>query len=189
VRFYVLGKKEMENEKSIATVGYGNDIAFHAVAEGYEELLKKIMEKATWHFPGLLETKNASIKISKAYLRETSIPEPIFNRTLTRLPGRIVRGIKIPSEIAAPLEFELAPIIGYHLEGSEVDNLDAIKRRNLLCKEEVCCLEKIEPAKTVFLEIDGQPFWKLVSKDREVPVKYVQARINPELMIKNVVST
>ena len=189
MRFYVLGKKEMENEKSIATVGYGDDIAFYAVAEGYEELLKKIMEKATWHFPGLLETKNASIKISKSYLREASIPEPIFNRTLTRLPGRMVRGIKIPSEIAVPLEFELAPIVGYHLEGSEVDNLDVIKRRNLLCKEEVCCLEKSEHEKTFFSEIDGQPFWKLVSKDRESPVKYVQARINPELMINNIVST
>jgi len=188
VRFYVLGKKEMENEKSIATVGYGDDIAFYAVAEGYEELLKKIMEKATWHFPGLLETKKASIKISKAYLKETNIPEPIFNRALNRLPGRIIRGSKIPSEIAVPLEFELAPVIGYHLEGSEVDNLDIIKRRNLLCKEEVWTLEKSKPAKTVFLEIDEQPFWKLVSKDRENTVKYVQARINPELLIKNVAS-
>lgn len=188
MRFYVLGKKVMENEKSIATVGYGDDVAFYAVAEGYEKLLKKIMEKATWHFPGLLETKKAFIKISKAYLRQTSIPEPIFNRALNRLPGRIIRGVKIPSEIAVPLEFELAPVVGYHLEDCEVDNLDIIKRRNLLCKEEILTLEKSEPAKTVFLEIDEQPFWKLISKNRENTPKYVQAQINPELMIKNVIS-
>lgn len=188
MRFYILGKKEKEKERVVASIGFGNDIAFYTVAENYEELMQKIKDKASWHFPGLLETKNAVINISRVYLNETSIPESIFNKALEKLPGRIVAEREIPPEIAIPLEFELAPVVGFSLD-HEIDNPDILKRRNLLCKDEVFALEKGTFTKTVFVEINGHPFWKLVPRVREKKVKYIQARIlSPQLLIENVIS-
>jgi hypothetical protein len=184
MRFYIPGKKEMESAKVVASVGYGKDVAFYAVAEDYEEVIQSVKEKASTYFPGLMETKNTWTKISKAYLNEVSIPDSLFNRALKRLPGRTVAGKEIPPEIAVPLELELAPIVGFGKEGGEIGDLDILKRRGLLCKTEVCMLEKCNPFEAVFVEVDGKPFWKLVLKGVGEKLKYIHAQIsNPQLQV------
>jgi len=178
VLFYTLGKNEAESTSAIASVGYGKDLAFYAVAGDYEELMRIVENKVLEHFSGLLDTKNAWIRITRVSLNEIVIPDHIFNRALGRLPGRTIGEKEIPAEIAVPLEIELAPIMGFREEDYEIENLDILKKRNLLCKAEVCTLEKCDPAEAVFEEIDGRPLWKLVSREGEEEVKYVHAQIS-----------
>ena len=100
---YMLGDKETESESSIVSVGYGENLAFYAIAGDYDEpvetekrkdsnrypnLVQIAEKKATLHFPGLLETKKSWLNILKAPLNEVMIPDHIFNQALGKLPGR-----------------------------------------------------------------------------------------------------
>jgi hypothetical protein len=184
MRFYIVGKKDAANAKVVASVGYGNDVAFHAVADDYAALMQQVTRTAAMHFPGLLETKRVAIGISKAYLHETGVPDNMFNRALKRLPGRTIADKELPPEIAVPLELELAPIVGFGAEGYAVDNLDILKRRNLLSKREVFALEHARTARAVLTEIDGRPLWKLLSSDDNTEAKYVDAHITRRLTVE-----
>lgn len=184
MRFYIVGKKDAENAKVVASVSYGNDVAFHAVADDYDALMQLVTRTAATHFPGLLETKHIAIGISKAYLHETGVPDNLFNRALKRLPGRTIAEKELPAEIAVPLELELAPIVGFGAEGYEVDNLDILKRRNLLSKHEVLALEHARTARAMITEIDGRPLWKLMPPDGNAEAKYVDAHIARRLTVE-----
>lgn len=184
MRFYIVGKKDAANAKVVASVGYGNDVAFHAVDHDYDALMQQVTRTAATHFPGLLATKQVAIGISKAYLRETGVPDNLFNRALKRLPGRNIADKELPPEIAVPLELELAPIVGFGAEGFEVDNLDILKRRNLLSKHEVLALEHARTARAILTEIDGRPLWKLLPSDDNTEAKYVDAYITRRLTVE-----
>jgi len=72
----------------------------------------------------------------------------------------------------------------------EIDNPDILKRRNLLCKDEVLALEEGIFSGAVLIEVNGYPFWKLVPRDQKNKVRYVQARIiSPQFSIKKVISS
>jgi hypothetical protein len=174
LNFYILGSKAPENVKVVATVGHGDDVAFYAVADEYDDAMNRVTAMAQTHFPGLLATKRVAIRIAKAYLCETGIPEPIFNRALKRLPGRTIGNKELPSTLAVPLEMELAPIVNYCKEGYETEQQDVLKRRNLLASAEIIALEDPD-ADAVFTETDGQPQWKLSASDRDT--RHVPARI------------
>lgn len=173
-----MGKKG-NGARVIASVGHGNNVAFYAVADGendYEELLSKVERKSLWHFPGLLETDNVRIRISKTYLDEMSIPDSIFNQALENLPRRVIGEKEIPSEIAVPLEFELAPVVGFGFTIFQTDFQTVLKKRNLLCKTEICTLEGCAPTKVVFVEVNGRPFWRIQGEeDRHISAQITES--------------
>ncbi len=190
--FYILGDKETECEGSIASVGYGEDLAFYAIAGDYDEpthavkkksslhypdLLRIVEKKASLHFPGLLDTRKSWLRIIKAPLNEVVIPDHIFNQALRRLPGRKIGEKEIPAEIAVPLEIELAPIVSFGNEESEIEYRGILKKRTLLCKREVCALEKCSSTDAVFVELNGEPFWKFVPGGNRKKAQFAPARI------------
>jgi len=178
MKIFTLEEENEEYHKWVAIVGHGKDVAFYEVADDYNELIENVKDKSNTHFPGLLETSKAWVKVVKSSLSEINIPEYWINRALQKLPARAALGKRIPPEIAVPLELELAPIVSFGATEREVANLEVLRKRNLICRTEVCTLAKCNPSDPIFVERSGKPLWKIVPREECEKARYLHAKIS-----------
>nr|MDO8081868.1 hypothetical protein [Candidatus Freyarchaeota archaeon] len=153
--------KEKENPGPttwIAKIGFESNVAFYAVSDSMEELYDSIDEKAKEHFPGLMELEKSFVNVKKTRLGEVDIPENLVNSATKKIEESDFEDVRIPPSILVPLELELVPVVNFDLEDVDSEFSRFVEARNILSKEEVKFLNRL----------DGNSKFKLVEKEDQL---------------------
>ncbi len=158
----------------VVTVGCGDHVAFHVIAESLQDIWKAMEDVIKRYFPGLTELDCMWIRVRRVPLRNVEIPDERVMELARSVSGRKTRYGVVPPELAVTLDFKLSPILtagNLALEGDW-----ALGRRDILCKDEACALvgQGLEGSVEAFLvEKDGKPVWKIRLNGKEHVVEAV----------------
>ncbi|MFX1296643.1 MAG: hypothetical protein ACFFD2_17520 [Promethearchaeota archaeon] len=142
----------------IAEVCLKDYLGYYCVSTSLSNLKKQIQRKGEKHFPGLMHSKNISIKYVNSNLVHSPVPEFTARNAFDKIQCKKINDVEIPAHISIPNDAELTPIVD--MGKGSIKNLK-IRKREILAKYEITIIaSKYSTVQnSTIKDIDDEFFW------------------------------